>query len=67
MNRLFDPCRESLRCSLISLPSLSRSSNSRTRISPLDGFNALWDEFRVLNFWYSGAQKEKLDFSNYGG
>ena len=33
----------------------------------LDGFNSLLDEFRVLNFWHSGAKKEKPDFSKYSG
>ena len=33
----------------------------------LDGFDALLNEFRVLNFWDSGAKKNKPDFSNYGG
>ena len=33
----------------------------------LDGFDALFKEFNVLNFWNSGAQKHKPDFSNYGG
>ena len=33
----------------------------------LDGFNSLLDEFRVQNFWYSGAKKAKPDFSKYSG
>lgn len=33
----------------------------------LDGFNALLNQFRVLNFWDSGARKKKPDFSNFGG
>ena len=33
----------------------------------LDGFNSLLDEFRVQNFWNSGAKKEKPDFSKYSG
>ena len=32
----------------------------------LDGFDALLEEFSVLNFWDSGAKKKKPDFSNYG-
>lgn len=32
----------------------------------LDGFNALLDEFNVLHFWNSGAERKKPDFSNYG-
>lgn len=31
----------------------------------LDGFNALLEEFRVFNFWDSGARKDKPDFSGY--
>lgn len=33
----------------------------------LDGFNALLKEFTVSHFWDSGAEREKPDFSNYGG
>lgn len=33
----------------------------------LDGFDALLDEFAVLNFWDSGARKNKPDFSGYSG
>ena len=33
----------------------------------LDGFNALLNEFAVLNFWDSGARRKKPDFSNNGG
>ena len=33
----------------------------------LDGFDALLNEFKVLNFWDSGARKNKPDFSGYGG
>lgn len=33
----------------------------------LDGFNALMDEFAVLHFWHSGAEKKKPDFSSSGG
>ena len=33
----------------------------------LDGFNALLNEFTVSHFWDSGADKQKPDFSNYGG
>ena len=33
----------------------------------LDGFHALLNEFNVLNFWHSGAKKQKPDFSEYGG
>ena len=33
----------------------------------LDGFKALLNEFRVHNFWDSGARKNKPDFSGYGG
>ena len=32
----------------------------------LDGFNALLDNFKTLNFWYSGADREKPDFKNSG-
>jgi len=33
----------------------------------LDGFNALMDEVTVNNFWHSGADKPKPDFSNFNG
>ena len=33
----------------------------------LDGFNTLLDEFDVLHFWHSGANKTKPDFSSNGG
>ena len=33
----------------------------------LDGFDALMSEYDVLNFWDSGARREKPDFGNYGG
>ncbi len=33
----------------------------------LDGFNALMDELPVYNFWHSGADKPKPDFSSFNG
>ena len=32
----------------------------------LDGFDALLNEFKVHNFWHSGARKEKPDFEENG-
>lgn len=33
----------------------------------LDGFNALLNEFRVINFWHTGALKPKPDFDGNNG
>ena len=33
----------------------------------LDGFDTLLEQFHVQNFWDSGANRKKPDFSNYGG
>ncbi|MCY3769202.1 MAG: hypothetical protein OXG56_07565 [Gammaproteobacteria bacterium] len=48
------------------IKSIWRFILSHPDMDHLDGFNALLDEFSVLNFWDSGAKKHKPDFSSYG-
>ena len=48
-------------------PDIWRFILSHPDMDHLDGFDALLTEFSVLNFWDSGARKEKPDFGNFGG